>query len=110
MVYPDTGQRAGSEQVAAADPAALAAINQHYRTGLVLLGKLQDGSADWTLVSGGQTQHWSGQGASADGLLGDAGNSLVDRVGKQLNVIGAGRQRRQAVDQRPELGAWTTPT
>ena len=90
VVYPDSANAPDLKQVAAGDPAALAAINQHYRTGLVLLGKLQDGSADWTLVSGGQTQHWSGQGASADSLLGDAGNSLVDRVGKQLNVIGTG--------------------
>lgn len=90
VVYPDSANAPDLKQVAAADPAALAAINQHYRTGLVLLGKLQDGSADWTLVSGGQTQHWNGRGASADSLLGDAGNSLVDRVGKQLNVIGTG--------------------
>lgn len=90
VVYADSANAPDLKQVAAGDPAALAAINQHYRTGLVLLGKLQDGSADWTLVSGGQTQHWSGQGASADSLLGDAGNSLVDRVGKQLNVIGTG--------------------
>jgi hypothetical protein len=89
VVYPD-GNPPDPAKVAAADPAALAAVNQQYHTGLVLLGKLRDGGADWTLVSGGQAQRWSGQGASADTLLGDAGNDMVDRIGRQLNVIGAG--------------------
>ena len=89
VVYPD-GNVPDPAKVDAADPAALAAVNRQYHTGLVLLGKLRDGSADWTLISGGQAQRWNGQGASADALLGDAGNGLVDRIGKQLNVIGAG--------------------
>ena len=89
VVYPD-GNPPDPAKVAATDPAALVAVNQQYHTGLVLLGKLRDGGADWTLVSGGQPQRWSDQGASADALLGDAGNGLVDRLGKQLNVIGAG--------------------
>lgn len=89
VVYPD-GNPPDPAKVAAADPAALVAVNQQYHTGLALLGKLRDGGADWTLISGGQPQRWSGEGASADALLGDAGNALVDRLGKQLNVIGAG--------------------
>jgi hypothetical protein len=89
VVYPDSNPP-DPAKVAAADPAALAAVNQQYHTGLVLLGKLRDGGADWTLISGGQAQRWNGQGASADALLGDAGNGMVDRIGKQLNVIGAG--------------------
>ncbi|HEY8327339.1 MAG TPA: DUF2066 domain-containing protein, partial [Rhodanobacter sp.] len=89
VVYPDSNPP-DPARVAAADPAALAAVNQQYHTGLVLLGKLRDGGADWTLISGGQAQRWSGQGENADALLGDAGNGLVDRIGKQLNVIGAG--------------------
>lgn len=90
VVYPGSANVPDLTQVAAADPAALSSINQHYRTGLVLVGKVQGGSADWTLISGGQAQHWTSQAASEDNLLGDAGNSLVDRVGKQLNVIGTG--------------------
>jgi len=89
VAYPD-GNPPDPAKVAAADPAALVAVNRQYHTGLVLLGKLHDGGADWTLVSGGQAQHWSDQGADAQTLLGDAGNGLVDRLGKQLNVIGAG--------------------
>ncbi|MBQ4856445.1 DUF2066 domain-containing protein [Rhodanobacter sp. B2A1Ga4] len=89
VVYPD-GNPPDPARVAAADPAALAAVNRQYHTGLVLLGKLRDGGADWTLISGGQAQRWSSQGASVDALLGDAGNGLVERLGKQLNVIGAG--------------------
>lgn len=89
VVYPD-GNPPDPARLAAVDPAALVAVNRQYHTGLVLLGQLRDGGADWTLVSGGQAQRWSGQGASADVLLGDAGNGLVDRLGKQLNVIGAG--------------------
>ncbi|MDW2983245.1 MAG: DUF2066 domain-containing protein [Rhodanobacter sp.] len=89
VVYPD-GDLPDLARVAAADPAALVAVNRQYHTGLVLLGKLRDGGADWTLISGGQPQRWSDQGASADALLDDAGNGLVDRLGKQLNVIGAG--------------------
>jgi hypothetical protein len=89
VVYPD-GNVPDPAKVAAADPAALVAVNRQYHTGLVLLGKLRDGGADWMLISGGQAQRWSGQGASDAALLGDAGNGLVDRLGKQLNVIGAG--------------------
>lgn len=89
LAYPDAANPPDAAKVAATDPAALAAINQRYHTGLVLLGKLRDGGADWTLVSGGQAQHWSDQGTTAV-VLGDAGNGLVDRLGKQLNVIGAG--------------------
>ncbi|CAM0999585.1 DUF2066 domain-containing protein [Rhodanobacter sp. Root179] len=90
VVYPDAASAPDPAKIAAADPSALAGVNQQYRTGLVLLGKLAGNSADWTLISGGQAQHWTAQGASADSLLGDAGNGLVDRLGKQLNVIGAG--------------------
>lgn len=90
VVYPAPSSRLDAAKVAAADPAALAAINQQYHTGLVLLGKLHDGTADWTLISGGQVQHWSDQGATDDALLAAAGNGLVDRLGKQLNVIGTG--------------------
>lgn len=89
VVYPAAGSQLDPVKVAAADPAALAAINQHYHTGLVLLGKLQDGAAKWTLLSGGQAQHWSNQGATEDAVLAAAGNSLVDHLGKQLNVIGS---------------------
>lgn len=90
VVYPDAASAPDPAKIAAADPVALAGVNQQYRTGLVLLGKLAGNSADWTLISGGQAQHWTAQGASAESLLGDAGNGLVDRLGKQLNVIGAG--------------------
>ncbi|KZC35917.1 MULTISPECIES: DUF2066 domain-containing protein [Rhodanobacter] len=89
VAYPD-GNQPDPTKVAAVEPAALAAVNRQYHTGLVLLGKLHNGGADWTLISGGQAQHWSGQGANADALLGDAGNGLADRLGKQFNVIGAG--------------------
>ncbi|WP_426687972.1 DUF2066 domain-containing protein [Rhodanobacter ginsengiterrae] len=90
VVYPDAAHMPDPAKVAATDPAALAMINQQYRTGLVLLGKLHADGADWTLVSGGQAQRWSAQGTNAGSLLGDAGSGLVDRLGKQLNVIGAG--------------------
>lgn len=89
VVYSGARSHLDPAKVAAADPAALAAINRDYRTGLVLLGKLHAGSADWTLISGGQVQHWSSQGATEDALLGAAGTGLVDRLGKQLNVIGS---------------------
>ncbi|WP_158881958.1 DUF2066 domain-containing protein [Rhodanobacter sp. L36] len=90
VVFPDPSNAPDPVKVAAADPATLAAINQDYHTGLILVGKVHEGSADWTLISGGQQQHWTNQGATDDALLTDAGNGLVDRLGKQLNVIGAG--------------------
>jgi len=74
----------------AADPAALAAVTGQYHTGLVLLGQLHQGGADWTLVSGGKTQQWTDQSASTDTLLGNSGNTMADRIGRQLNVIGGG--------------------
>lgn len=89
VVYPDFRRPPDASALAAADPVALAAINQKYHTGLVLIGKMHAGSADWTLVSGGQAQQWSTEGATEDALIDGAGNGLVDRLGKQLNVIGA---------------------
>lgn len=90
VIYPAAAASLDLEKIAAADPAALAKIHQQYHTGLVLLGKLHGGAADWTLISGGQVQHWSNGGTSKDALLSSAGNGMVDRLGKQLNVIGAG--------------------
>ncbi len=90
VVYPDGADLPDAASIAAADPAALAAINRQYHTGQVLLGDVRDGQAAWTLVSGGQAQHWNSQGASDEVLFDDAGNSMVDRIGRKLNVIGAG--------------------
>lgn len=90
VAYPDAASTPDVAKVAFADPAALADINQHYHTGLVLVGSVHAGSASWTLVSGGQPQHWSNTGTTEDALLADAGTGMVDRIGKQLNVIGAG--------------------
>ncbi|MEO8809902.1 MAG: DUF2066 domain-containing protein [Rhodanobacter sp.] len=90
VVYPVASSPLDTAKVAAADPATLAAINRQYHTGLVLLGKLHDGRGDWTLISGGQAQRWSSQGATDQAVLAAAGNTLVDRLGKQLNVIGSG--------------------
>lgn len=90
VVYPDVAHMPDPAKVAAADPATLAMINQHYRTGLVLLGAVRGTGADWTLVAGGQQQRWTTTGTSTAGLFGEAGNGLADRLGKQLNVIGAG--------------------
>jgi hypothetical protein len=89
LTYPDPANLPDPSAVAAADPAALARITQRYRTGLILVGNLKGGNADWTLVSGGKSQPWSDQAVSEDALFADAGNALADRLGKQLNVIGA---------------------
>ena len=79
-------------KLAAADPAALAAVSGQYHTGLVLLGQLKDGGADWTLVNGGQAQQWSDASSDSATLLTHAGNAMADRVGRQLNVIGSGTE------------------
>ena len=89
VAYADPANAPDAAKVDAADPATLALINQQYHTGLVLLGKLDSGKADWTLLSGGKAQRWSDQAAGSDALLANAGNGMVDRIGKQLNVIGA---------------------
>ncbi|WP_237561455.1 DUF2066 domain-containing protein [Frateuria defendens] len=89
VVYPDPARAPDAKKLAAGDPATLAAVTQQYKTGLILVGKLQGGSGDWTLVSGGQPQHWTAQGVSEDAMLADAGNALADRLGRQLNVIGS---------------------
>lgn len=89
VTYPDASSALDISKVAAADPAALAAINQQYRTGLVLVGKLRAGGADWILISGGQSQRWSDVGTTEDIVLGDAGSAAADRINKQLNVVGA---------------------
>lgn len=88
VIYADSGKSPDLHALAATDPATLAAVTQQYKTGLILLGQLKGGRADWTLISGGQTQHWTGSGTSEDAMLADAGGAVVDRIGKQLNVVG----------------------
>lgn len=90
LAYPDPSHVPEASAVASADPTALAMITQRYHTGLILVGNLKGGSADWTLVSGGTPLPWSDQAVSADALLAKGGNAMADRLGKQLNVIGAG--------------------
>ena len=86
--FADPTQLPDLDKLGSADPAAMSAISRLYHTGLVLLGDLHGNSADWTLVSGGQAQHWSGQGSGND-LLADGGNSATGRLGQALNVIGS---------------------
>ncbi|NUO73455.1 MAG: DUF2066 domain-containing protein [Frateuria sp.] len=89
LAYPDPARPPDAKALAGADPAALAQVTQRYRTGLILVGNLKGGSAEWTLVSGGKPQSWSDQAVSEGTLLADAGNTLAEHLGKQLNVIGA---------------------
>ena len=89
LTYPDPSQPPDAAAVARADAAALAQVAQRYHTGLILVGTLKGGSADWTLVSGGKAQPWNDQAVSQDALFADAGNALADHLGSQLNVIGA---------------------
>jgi hypothetical protein len=86
--FADPAQLPDLDKLGSADPAAMSAISRLYHTGLVLLGSVHGNSADWTLVSGGQAQHWNAQGSGND-LLADGGNSAADRLGQALNVIGA---------------------
>ena len=85
--YADPAQLPDLGKLASADPAALSAIGRLYHTGLVLIGDLHANSADWTLVSGGQSQHWNAQGSNQDSLFADAGNNATGRLGQALNVI-----------------------
>ena len=89
VAYTDPASAPDAAKVGAADPATLAAINQQYHTGLVLLGSLHGSSAQWTLLSGGKAQSWSDHAATEDALMADAGGAMADRIGRQLNVIGA---------------------
>ena len=87
VVYADPDELPDTSKLANADPAVLAAVTRQYKTGLVLLGEMHGTSADWTLINGGQPQHWNSQAATGDALLGDAGDAMADRLGKKLNVI-----------------------
>lgn len=86
--YADPSQLPDLDKLSAADPAAMSAISRLYHTGLVLVGDMHANSTDWTLVSGGQAQHWNAQG-SGDDLFADAGKTATTRLGQSLNVIGA---------------------
>lgn len=88
--YADPFQLPDLDKLAAADPAALSAISRLYHTGLVLMGSLHASSADWTLISGGQSQHWTTQGSNQDSMFADAAKSATDRLGQSLNVIATG--------------------
>lgn len=89
VAYAGASTAPDADKLAAADPETLAAINRQYHTGLVLSGKLRSGGADWTLVAGGKVQHWSDQGTTEGALLASAGTSAAERIGRQLNVVGA---------------------
>lgn len=88
-VLADPVKTGDTPNLTTADPEQLAALARQYKTGLIVLGQMHGSNADWMLVSGGPQQRWSNQGASAAAVLTDAGNGLVDRLGKQLNVIGS---------------------
>ncbi|GLQ88888.1 DUF2066 domain-containing protein [Dyella flagellata] len=88
--YADPSQLPDLDKLSSADPAALSGTSRLYHTGLVLIGDLHADGADWTLVSGGQPQHWSAQGNDQNGLFADAGKSAADRLGQALNVIATG--------------------
>jgi uncharacterized protein len=87
--YADPSQLPDLGKLETADPAALSAIARLYQTGLVLVGELHANGADWTLISGGQAQHWNAQGSSEDNMFADAGKGATDRLSQALNVIGA---------------------
>ena len=87
--YADPSQLPDLAKLETADPAALSAIARLYQTGLVLIGELHANGADWTLISGGQAQHWNAQGNSEDSMFADAGKGATDRLSQTLNVIGA---------------------
>ncbi|RDS82425.1 DUF2066 domain-containing protein [Dyella psychrodurans] len=86
--FADPSQLPDLDKLSTADPAAMSAISRLYHTGLVLLGDVHANGADWTLISGGQAQHWNAQGSGND-LLAGGGNTAADRLGQALNVIGA---------------------
>jgi hypothetical protein len=88
VTYADPSQLPDLGKLEAADPAALSAIARLYQTGLVLVGELHANGADWSLISGGQSQHWSVQGSNEDSMFADAGKSATDRLSQALNVIG----------------------
>jgi hypothetical protein len=90
VVLADPGKTAEGPSVASADPQQIFDLARQYKTGLVLLGQLRADGADWNLVSGGPQQKWSSGAPVTQQTLVDAGNALSDRLGKQLNVIGAG--------------------
>jgi hypothetical protein len=87
--YADPSQLPDLGKLEAADPAAMSAIARLYQTGLVLVGEMHANGADWTLISGGQAQHWSAQGGNEDGMFADAGKAATDRLSQALNVIGS---------------------
>jgi hypothetical protein len=85
--YADPAQLPDVDKLGAADPAALSAISRLYHTGLVLIGQLHANAADWTLINGGQSQHWSTQGGNQDDMFADAGKKATDQLAQALNVI-----------------------
>ena len=85
--FPDPSQLPDLGQLAKADPAAMSAISRLYHTGLVLVGSMHANGADWTLISGGQSQHWNAQGSNQDQMFADAGNAATDRLDQSFNVI-----------------------
>lgn len=88
-VLADPAKTGATPNLSSAEPDQVAALARQYKTGLILLGQMHGNAADWALVSGGPQQKWSTQGSNAAAVLTDASNGLIDRLGKQLNVIGS---------------------
>lgn len=90
VVLADPAKLGDGPTVASADAEQLFNLAKQYKTGLILLGQMRSGGADWNLVSGGPQQKWSTNGSDRTAMYSDAGNTLADRLGQQLNVIGSG--------------------
>ncbi|WP_199098622.1 DUF2066 domain-containing protein [Dyella sp. ASV21] len=88
-VLADPAKVGDTPSLTSAEPDQLAALARQYKTGLILLGQVHGTSADWALFSGGPQQRWTTNGGNVGAALVEAGNSLGDRLGKQLNVIGS---------------------
>ena len=80
FVYPAPGAQLDNSALAQADEHALAAVARRYHTGLVLLGSVDHGSAQWTLVAAGQAQSWQSAPGGMDAALSAAGSTLVSRL------------------------------
>ncbi|HMH69121.1 MAG TPA: DUF2066 domain-containing protein [Pinirhizobacter sp.] len=85
-VFPSSDGLPSASSVSSADPSTIAALTARYHTGLILQGRIDQGNADWTMITGGKAQAWQDSGEADDAVLANGANGAGDRIDRQLGA------------------------
>lgn len=90
IVVPKADSLPDPAAIAQGDPGAVATVARRYNTAMVLVGKIGDDQADWTLVSAGRTGTWKDSGEARAALLANGANAMADKLDRQFAATQGG--------------------